>query len=194
MNLLYAKLVSKKEGIFDICVYTHYLKCAIEYREIDNLQEVKEKLVDNQALEVTSVEKNLVCEDVKTIDKTVAKSNVKSSTGVSVNRYNQTASQTKKKKEYVQNSKDVVKEKCIIDLFPREVFEIQAYLYLQMNKIEKQRLAIQAWDKFENLIYKSADDKLALSKMISILRNFEAAGLLTDVEENKIVKKIGQKI
>lgn len=192
LNLLYGRLASKKLGIFDICVYTGYLNCCIDSTFIRSVKkEVEERPVKESGL-VNQIDNDKASFEI--LEK--MEPNIKSCTGgIRYNRYNrQNVPSSKKSCDQTCLSKVPINQPCIKDIFKQEVFIIQSYLYIRMNQLKQSKMIIEAWDKFENLIYKPADDREALLRMISLLKRLELAGLVSNIEDKPIIKKLEKKI
>lgn len=172
LNLIYERLVSKKLRIFDVNTYCKYLKCTIDFNLVN---------YDRKVEDVVVVEKSIVQEKKPTpIINTKPKQReskspifISSGDGVRFNRYNQAGNSKKQQVDYSDSSKKSVQSKLIKDLFEQEVLEIGTYLYIQMNNIERQRVAVKAWDNFDNLIHKSCEDQEAMVRMISLVEKFK---------------------
>lgn len=185
LNLLYERLNSKKLKIFDVSIYTNYLNCTVDISmaKIQTIPEVEEIKIESKP---KIVEKIPVVRK-KTVYKPQQVNEVKNSR---YNRYNNPNSHNDSK--VVNNMGIIIENRKIKDVFPREVLVIGTYIYVEMNSIDNQRRAIEAWDNFECLIEKSCDDTNAMDRMISIIEKFRLAGLLNSnivVEENKFSKK-----
>lgn len=179
LNLLYERLVSKKQKLFDPTIYSKYLNCTIDQTLINPITQIEKE----NTIKETSTKINLnkdANNQVKPKNKPTTK--IISCTGVTLNRYNQPNNSNNKNNNNNNSTKNYTTKtlsQSIKDLFPKEVFEIGAYLYVQMNKADNKSNAIKAWDIFDNLINKSSDDKEALTRMISLLRRLENSDILT---------------
>lgn len=72
----------------------------------------------------------------------------------------------KKNKNYTnQNNK---KEILIKDVFKEEIYQICLYIYCEMNS-RRQKDAVKAWDRFEDLCYQPITNKEAVKKVIHLI-------------------------
>jgi len=183
LNLLYERLISKKYILFDISIYSNYLNCTINPDLIKNTK-------DEYTIKEVDV-KNIQMLDVKVEhkEKKEIRSKIVGCTGnVRFNRYNSSNLKNGINKDLKESEKKEIKKIYIKDLFRKEVLEIGIYLYIQMNNDKNYKRAVEAWDKFDYLINKPSDDKEALSRMISLLRRIQPAGLFSNIEEKENIK------
>lgn len=189
LNILYDRLNSKKNRIFDVSIYSKYLGCTIDQNCIKTVEHRKNDIekINSNTLSATK-ESNQI--DTKSI---VPKQQ-NHSTNVKYNRYNRYSNIKNNKPETTKLADLTIKKIYIKDIFPREVLEIGKYLYVEMNDIKNQRNAIKAWDNFECLINKTIDDVQAMNRITRILQKFQKEGLLSQTENYKDIKSLKKNI
>lgn len=145
--------------------------------------------------EVPSVVKNLVVPESKAMEPS---QKIIVSRGVPVtSRYQQTRNlvQSNTKLFIIQKEQDL----RIRDVFENEVLEIGSQLCIQMSTDRRHSMAeaLDAFDRFENLIEKSANDVCALNNMIDLIDriNFQSPGFIhtNDKRNERLLKEAKEK-
>lgn len=172
INRLSERLLIKKTIIFDIQLYCEILKCSIDFNYKVSSEKNEEKLLFNEHSK-PKVESPTLVE--KKIPKKEPRKMV-GQEGKRLNRYTNNQNHS----TVVSN---VIQEVLLKDIFAREIFEIQKYIYLQMNGGTKSKNAIQAWDNFENLINKKVDDQNAYDRLLHIIDTSIKQGIINKEEQ-----------
>ncbi len=85
-------------------------------------------------------------------------------------------------------------EKILVkDIFPNEIIEIQKMIYIQMQKqdTKRQKEAISAWDRLEQLIYKPLNNHDAFTRMLHLISQFQnVIPSIYPIDEETIAKRI----
>lgn len=181
LNILYNRLCNNKL-YFNPEIYTNYLNCTINSDlviDIYNNENKKEEIVVTEKLPTTTPS---IKEDTKSKNNELPNKEIVY-TGKRVNnRYYQQSS--------IENNNEQIHTKIFIPikiLFPDEILEIGKNLYIQMQDLNTQKKAIDAWDRFEVLINKDSNDKEALERMINLLERIELN--CTSININPDVKR-----
>ena len=97
---------------------------------------------------------------------------------------------TSKKTNTNVSQKNEKKEETSIlikDVFDKELLEIGKYIYAQMNS-KRQKDAIKAWDKLENLSYEPITNKKAVEKIVHLIHVHASYTDSMELNEKKYAK------
>lgn len=156
--------IENKRSLFDITFYSQLLNIPVNFNALG-----KRDTEQESSLPIPKKEKTLNVEVVNTPKKPKKISKFVSSKDLAVS----TTAIKQKKSVQSKNEEARVKETDILikDVFAKEILEVSAYIYTQMQSTDakRKRDAIKAWNIFENLIYKPVSDKNSLEKVKMML-------------------------
>lgn len=182
LNKLYDRLISKKT-LFDINLYSRLTNCEINFNEVTSKKEIEQ--------EKSIVESNLVkkCDNMKI--QTSLKSEKKESKIISVQGKKIDRRTSTTNNQIISNvQQKPAKNKTAIlikDIFEPELVEIGKYIYVQMNS-RRQKDAVKAWDRLENLSYQPITNKEAVEKMIHLIHVHASYTDSMELNEKKYTK------
>lgn len=157
--------IENKRSLFDITFYSQLLNSSVNFNALkERKEEQKESSLSiPKKEETTSIAVTKVQKKRKEAKKFISSKDLAVLTT------------TTKQKKNIQPKNEEVKTKetdtLIKDVFAKEILEVSAYIYTQMQSTDetRKRDAIKAWNIFENLIYKPVSDKNSLEKVKMML-------------------------
>ena len=190
LNEFQIKFESKKFMYLNYSIYTSILGTTL-------CDEMIEKHNNEKQYEFKQTKK-VVVEQIKPVKKVEIKE-FKQANKVVVEKIKETEIVRKpkeKNKVHSNSTTQVKKEKKPInlenvkikDVFDNEVFEIQKYLYVQMN-LDQTRKTADLWDRFSVLIDKSVSDYSALSRFVQIATIINNNSLYTNIDIDNLNNK-----
>lgn len=182
LNKLYDRLISKKI-LFDINLYSELTGCEINF----NRKIFQEEQQEENKLETKPIEKSDNMEIRSSLKKQKKESKIISVQGKKVDYRTPTTSKKTNTNVSQKNEKKEETSILIKDVFDKELLEIGKYIYAQMNS-KRQKDAIKAWDKLENLSYEPITNKKAVEKIVHLIHVHASYTDSMELNEKKYAK------
>ena len=182
LNKLYDRLISKKI-LFDINLYSELTGCEINF----NRKIFQEEQQEENKLETKLIEKSDNMEIRSSLKKQKKESKIISVQGKKVDYRTPTTSKKTNTNVSQKNEKKEETSILIKDVFDKELLEIGKYIYAQMNS-KRQKDAIKAWDKLENLSYEPITNKKAVEKIVHLIHVHASYTDSMELNEKKYAK------